>query len=61
MAGYSPEQQAENWKRVRAGLRRYLLALLAAALILIWGLGYAQGMIDGFKEGLAARQTKESK
>ena len=60
MAGYSPEQQAENWKRVRAGLRRYLLALLAAALILIWGLGYAQGTIDGFKEGLAARQAKES-
>lgn len=45
----TPDDTRENWRKVRAMLRVYRLALflplLALALALIWGSGYASGLL----------------
>lgn len=61
MRPLSDEEKAENWRKCRQYLRRYMLAALAGVLLLFWAMGYAKGLLDGYQEGLAARrQTKES-
>lgn len=46
----TPDDAAENWRKVRAMARIYrlvvLLPLLAIALAIIWGAGYAQGLLS---------------
>lgn len=41
-----PERAAQNWRDCARYLRRYFIALLVPALALIWGAGYAQGLLD---------------
>lgn len=42
----SDDEKAENWRAVRRYLRRYFIALMVPALALIWGAGYAKGILD---------------
>ena len=42
----SDDEKAENWRAVRRYLRRYFVALMIPALALIWGAGYAKGILD---------------
>jgi hypothetical protein len=42
----SDEEKAENWRACRRYLRRYFVALLVPLLALLWGAGYAKGLLD---------------
>lgn len=55
-----PDYSRQNWAACRKYLKRYALAALLAAFVIAWGIGYGQGLLDGYGEGLAARNEKES-
>ena len=42
----SDEEKAANWATVRKAGKFYFVALLLPFLALIWGAGYAQGLLD---------------
>jgi len=44
----SDDEKAANWATCRRYLRRYFVALLLPALALLWGAGYAKGLLDGW-------------
>lgn len=46
----TPDEKAENWRACRKYLRRYFIASLIPALALIWGAGYGQGILAGYRE-----------
>lgn len=41
-----PDFARNNWRECRRYLRRYFIAALVPALALIWGAGYAKGLLD---------------
>lgn len=46
----SAAEKAENWAACRKYLRRYFVACLVPVLALIWGAGYGQGILAGYRE-----------
>lgn len=46
MRPLSDEEKAENWRACRRYLRRYFVALLIPFLAMLWGAGYAKGLLD---------------
>lgn len=55
----TPAEKAENWAACRKYLRRYFALLMLPLLALLWGAGYAQGLLAGYRE-LCAPSHKES-
>lgn len=61
MRPLSSEEQAENWRAVRRGLRRWFIIALIPFLALLWGAGYAKGLLDGAAACLPARNEGNMK
>lgn len=61
----SDQEKAANWAVAARWGRRWFIVLLLPLLGLLWASGYAKGLLDGWAEGMAARQSeiisKESK
>ena len=46
----SDDEKRANWAACRKSLRRYLILPIALGLLLLWGAGYGQGILAGYRE-----------
>lgn len=59
---YNEEEVAANWAYVRRRARLFFWAAMLPALALIWGAGYAYGLLDhcatAFRETISTKESK---
>ena len=55
-----PEQAAANWRYVAKRARVLFWLLMLPALALIWGAGYAQGLLSHCEAAIRETISKES-
>jgi hypothetical protein len=53
IAPYPPDRQAEGRARLKRLLRWYLVPVAMGTVLAAYGLGYADGSLAGYSEGIA--------
>lgn len=56
-----PARSKENWAYCRRVIGRYFVLIMLPLLLMLWGAGYGQGYLAGYREAVAEMiSNKES-